>query len=73
MTSVTDSEWEDWAAAVPHLTSQLLILLHQPLVLLVDSQDLADTVGSRLGLKMRDGNTKYFYHTVIEELTVVLC
>jgi hypothetical protein len=33
-----------------HLTGQLLILLHEFLVLLVDSQHLADPIGSRLGL-----------------------
>lgn len=38
-------------AAVPHLTGQLLVLLHQFLILLVDGQHFADTVGSCLSLK----------------------
>lgn len=38
-------------AAVPHLTSQLLVLLHQFLVLLVDGQHFTDTISSRLSLK----------------------
>lgn len=40
-------------AAVSHLAGQLLVLLHQFLVLLVDGQHLADTVGSCLGLRGR--------------------
>lgn len=40
-------------AAVSHLAGQLLVLLHQLLVLLVDGQHLADTVGSCLGLRER--------------------
>lgn len=40
----------------PHLTGQFLILFHQPFVLLVHSQNLTDSVSSRLGLKReRDG------------------
>lgn len=38
-------------AAISHLAGQLLVLLHQFLVLLVDGQHFADTVGSCLGLK----------------------
>lgn len=38
-------------AAVSHLTSQLLVLLHQFFVLLVDGQHFTDTVSSRLSLK----------------------
>lgn len=33
-----------------HVTGQTLVVLHQVLILLVDSQDLADAVGSRLRL-----------------------
>lgn len=36
-----------------YLTGQSLILLHQFLILLVDGQHLADTVGS--GLSLREG------------------
>lgn len=46
-------------AAVSHLTSQLLVLLHQFLVLLVDGQHFTDTVSSRLGLK-EDQNSNFY-------------
>lgn len=46
------------AAAAPHLTGQLLILLHQLLILLVDSQNLADTIGCRLGLAGERGRER---------------
>lgn len=47
-------------AAVSHLTSQLLVLLHQFLVLLVDGQHFTDTVSSRLSLK-EDQNSNVFH------------
>ena len=40
----------------PHLAGQLLVLLHQLLVLLVDGQDFADAVGSSLRLAHRRYN-----------------
>lgn len=49
-------------AAVSHLTGQLLVLLHQFLVLLVDGQHFADTVGSCLSLK-EDQNTLFHSFT----------
>lgn len=39
-------------AVVSHLAGQLLILLHQLLILLVDGQHLADTIGSCLSLRV---------------------
>lgn len=49
--------WECLVAAVSHLAGQLLVLLHQFLVLLVDGQHLADTVGSCLSLRESAGVT----------------
>lgn len=49
-------------AAVPHLTSQLLVLLHQFLVLLVDGQHFTDTVSSRLSLKGDQNSNFYTFH-----------
>lgn len=57
----TDWVWEYLIAAVSHLAGQLLILLHQFLILLVDGQHLADTVGSRLSLGERERNTSYSF------------
>lgn len=48
--------WEYLVAAVSHLTGQLLVLLHQFLVLLVDGQHLADAVGGCLSLKEEHSN-----------------
>lgn len=44
-------------AAVSHLASQLLVLLHQFLILLVDGQHFTDTVSSRLSLKEDQNST----------------
>lgn len=46
-------------SAVSHLTSQLLVLLHQFLVLLVDGQHFTDTVSSRLSLKENQNSNFY--------------
>lgn len=47
--------------SVSHLTSQLLVLLHQFLVFLVDGQHFTDTVGSRLSLEEDHHSTFYTF------------
>lgn len=61
--------WEYLVAAVSHLTGQLLVLLHQLLILLVDGQHLADTVGSCLSLK--GGITIYKHLLSVGYLTFI--
>lgn len=57
--------------AVSHLTGQLLVLLHQFLVLLVDGQHFADTVGSSLGLK-EDQNTLFTHlHFIFNTVYII--
>lgn len=55
-------------ASVSHLTSQLLVLLHQFLVFLVDGQHFTDTVSSRLSL---EGPSQHFLHISI--ILLVFC
>lgn len=57
---------------VSHLAGQLLILLHQLLILLVDGQHLADTVGSSLSLRERDEDSYCTFTTNHISLTASL-
>lgn len=50
-------------AGVSHLAGQLLVLLHQFLVLLVDRQHLADAVSSRLSLQVKRIDTRIHFNS----------
>lgn len=61
-------------AAVSHLAGQLLVLLHQLLVLLVDGQHLADTVGSCLSLTGRAATADYLtFARRCRDVTMTAC
>lgn len=59
-------------AGLAHITGQLLIVLHQLLVLLVDGQNFADPVGRRLRLEDAAGGKGVSRHTINHEQKVVM-